>query len=258
MVEAWLALATLPEEQRPSLGLLLAIGEEENGDGSTRFLEECRPDRVIIGEPTSMLPAFNHYGYMEVSLITTGRRIHSSLPELGHNAIESMLRVLLQIERSSLFEPSPSKLVYSIREMSSSRAGFVVPDRCETMIDLHLSPDTDPAAVRRELETVLVEARRTIKGLDLEVDFAFEAGGYQLTPDEQLIAVLEEVCPRLNLPLEFVPFRSHSDGNLFFQAGSKPLILGPGSLETAHTADEQTSLAEVEAAARVYVALALG
>ena len=258
MVEAWLALATLPEEQRPSLGLLLAIGEEENGDGSTRFLEECRPDRVIIGEPTSMLPAFNHYGYMEVSLITTGRRIHSSLPELGHNAIESMLRVLLQIERSSLFEPSPSKLVYSIREMSSSRAGFVVPDRCETMIDLHLSPDTDPAAVRRELETVLVEARRTIKELDLEVDFAFEAGGYQLTPDEQLIAVLEEICPRLNLPLEFVPFRSHSDGNLFFQAGSKPLILGPGSLETAHTADEQTSLAEVEAAARVYVALALG
>ena len=258
MVEAWLALATLPDDQRPSLGLLLVVGEEENGDGSARFLTEQCPERVIIGEPTSMLPAFNHYGYMEVSLITQGRRIHSSLPELGHNAIESMLRVLLELESSSLFEPTPSKLVYSIREMSSSRAGFVVPDRCEAMIDLHLSPDTDPAAVRRKLETVLVKARRKIKDLDLEFDFAFESGGYQLVPDEQLIAVLEDVCPRLNLPLEFVPFRSHSDGNLFFQAGSKPLILGPGSLETAHTAEEQTSLAEVEAAARVYAALALG
>jgi acetylornithine deacetylase len=69
--------------------------------------------------------------------------------------------------------------------------------------------------------------------------------------------VLEEICPRLNLPLEFEPFRSHSDGNLFHQAGSRPLILGPGSLETAHTAEEQTSLAEVEAAARIYAALAL-
>lgn len=258
MVEAWLALATLPDEQRPSLGLLLVVGEEENGDGSARFLEEQCPERVIIGEPTSMLPAFNHYGYMEVSLITQGRRIHSSLPELGHNAIESMLRVLLELERSSLFEPIPSKLVYSIREMSSSRAGFVVPDRCEAMIDLHLSPDTDPVAVRRNLEAVLLKARRKIKDLDLEFAFAFESGGYQLAPDEQLLAVLEEAYPRLNLPLEFVPFRSHSDGNLFFQAGSKPMILGPGSLETAHTADEQTSLAEVEAAARVYVALALG
>ncbi|MDT8421265.1 MAG: M20/M25/M40 family metallo-hydrolase [Desulfuromonadales bacterium] len=258
MVEAWLALATLPEDQRPSLGLLLVVGEEENGDGSARFLTEQCPERVIIGEPTSMLPAFDHYGYMEVSLITQGRRIHSSLPELGHNAIESMLRVLLELESSSLFAPSESRLVYSIREMSSSRAGFVVPDRCEAMIDLHLSPDTDPTTVRRNLESVLVKARRKIKGLDLEFDFAFESGGYQLTPDEQLIKVLEGVCPRLNLPLEFVPFRSHSDGNLFYQAGSKPLILGPGSLETAHTAEEQTSLAEVEAAARVYAALALG
>uniref|UniRef100_UPI003D815F15 M20/M25/M40 family metallo-hydrolase n=1 Tax=Trichloromonas sp. TaxID=3069249 RepID=UPI003D815F15 len=28
MVEAWLALATLPEEQRPPVGLLLVVGEE--------------------------------------------------------------------------------------------------------------------------------------------------------------------------------------------------------------------------------------
>ncbi len=258
MVEAWLALATLPEEERPSLGLLLVVGEEENGDGSARFLEEQCPARVIIGEPTSMLPAFNHFGYMEISLITQGRRIHSSLPELGHNAIESMLSVLLQIEKSSLFAPVPSKLVYSIREMSSSRAGFVVPDRCETMIDLHLSPDVDPAAVRRELESCLAKARRTIKDLHLEVDFPFESSGYQLEPDDKLIAVFEDVCLRLNLPLKYVPFHSHSDGNLFYQAGSQPLILGPGSLETAHTAEEQTSLAEVEAAARVYAALALG
>ena len=259
MVETWLALASLPAAERPSVGLLLVVGEEENGDGSARFLEQECPDWVVIGEPTSLLPAFSHFGYMEIALTTQGRRIHSSLPELGHNAIESMLRVLLQIERATLFDSTEEpKLIYSIREMSSSRAGFVVPDRCEAMIDLHLSPDTDPARVRQELEKILVKTRRAIKGLQLEVSFDFESGGYQLDRNNPLSVTLEEVFPRLNLPLEFVPFRSHSDGNLFFQAGSKPLILGPGSLETAHTAEEQTSLAEVEAAARVYAALALG
>lgn len=258
MVEAWLALATLPEQNRPPLGLLLVVGEEENGDGSVRFLQDHRPEWVIIGEPTSMFPAFSHFGYMEVSLVTQGRRIHSSLPELGHNAIESMLRVLLQLERSPLFERETTQLVYSIREMSSSRAGFVVPDRCEAMIDLHLSPAVDPTEVRQELERALTKARRSIKGLDLEASFDFEAGGYQLAPDSCWLDVFEDVFPRLNLPLKYVPFRSHSDGNLFFQAGTKPLILGPGSLETAHTAEEQTSLAEVEAAARIYAALALG
>lgn len=258
MVEAWLALATLPEEERPSLGLLLVVGEEENGDGSVRFLEDCCPQSVIIGEPTSLLPAFSHYGYMEVALVTQGRRIHSSLPELGHNAIESMLRVLLQIERSPAFKQQAAKLVYSIREMSSSRAGFVVPDRCEALIDIHLSPDISPGTIRTAVEKALEQARNGIKGLDLEASYDFEAEGYQLNPHATTIDILEEVYPRLNLPLNFVPFRSHSDGNLFYRAGSRPLILGPGSLETAHTAEEQTSLSEVEAAARIYAALALG
>jgi len=43
MLEAWLALATLPLEQQPAVGLLLVVGEEENGDGSERFLESCTP-----------------------------------------------------------------------------------------------------------------------------------------------------------------------------------------------------------------------
>jgi acetylornithine deacetylase len=258
MVEAWLALATLPETERPSLGLLLVVGEEENGDGSLRFLEEIRPEWVVIGEPTALRPAFSHFGYMELSLVTQGRRIHSSLPELGHNAIESMLQVLLQLATSPLFTQGPAQLVYSIREMSSSRAGFVVPDRCETLIDLHLPPSVNSGEIRGQLEAVFDQARRSIKELDLEVGFDFEAGGYQLELENRLMEVLDEIYPRLNLPLECVPFRSHSDGNLFYQAGSKPLILGPGSLETAHTAEEQTSLAEVEAAARLYAALALG
>lgn len=258
MVEAWLALATLPEKERPALGLLLVVGEEENGDGSLRFLQETCPEWVVIGEPTSLLPAFSHFGYMEVSLVTRGRRIHSSLPELGHNAIESMLRVLLQLANSPLFDRDSSQLVYSIREMSSARAGFVVPDRCEALIDLHLPPSINPGAMRSELEAVFERARHTIEGLHLEESFDFEASGYQLELQNRLLKVLEEIYPRLNLPLEFEPFRSHSDGNLFHRAGSRPLILGPGSLETAHTAEEQTSLAEVEAAARIYAALALG
>jgi len=258
MVEAWQALATLPEKERPPIGLLLVVGEEENGDGSLRFLQETCPPWVVIGEPTSLQPAFSHFGYMELSLVTQGRRIHSSLPELGHNAIEAMLRVLLHLANAPLFAREPSQLVYSIREMSSARAGFVVPDRCETLVDLHLPPNTHPGDIRRELEGIFDRARHVIKDLDLEVSFDFEAGGYRLPLDNPLMEILDEVYPRLNLPLDDIPFRSHSDGNLFHQAGSRPLILGPGSLETAHTAEEQTSLAEVEAAARVYAALALG
>ncbi|PLX82558.1 MAG: acetylornithine deacetylase [Desulfuromonas sp.] len=258
MVEAWLALATLPREHQPSVGLLFVVGEEENGDGSAKFLEDNRPSWVVIGEPTSLTPCLSHYGYLEVSLTTQGRRIHSALPELGHNAIESMLRFLLLLGRDPVLSPEGGQVIYSIREMSSSRAGFVVPDQCETFIDLHLSPNVTPQSIKQVLEATRETALRSIPDLNLEMTFDFSSQGYDLLGEHLRVEeMLGEVYQRLNLPLRFQPFRSHSDGNLFYAAGCQPMILGPGSLETAHTADEQTTFSEVESAARIYSAICI-
>ncbi|MBW2504468.1 MAG: M20/M25/M40 family metallo-hydrolase [Deltaproteobacteria bacterium] len=257
MLETWFALSTLPEVSRPCVGLLFVVGEEESGDGSARFLQDNCPPWVVIGEPTALSPCFSHYGYLEVALTTRGRRIHSSLPELGHNAVESMLRYLLIVGQDTLFDRHASQVVYSIREMSSSRAGFVVPDQCETYIDLHLPPGVTANSIKEVFKSSMTKAHKEIDDLNLEVDFEFSSNGYKLDENSSIMALLEAIYPRLNLPLLPTPFRSHSDGNLFYNAGCNPLILGPGSLETAHTADEQTSLFEVEAAARIYAALCL-
>ncbi|MGB9080489.1 MAG: M20/M25/M40 family metallo-hydrolase [Desulfuromonadaceae bacterium] len=259
MVEAWLALAgALEPAERPSVGLLLVVGEEENGDGSATFLQSCTPPWVVIGEPTSLAAKFSHYGYLEAGFVTRGLRSHSSLPELGHNAVESMLRVLLMLGNDPLFDRAKSEIVYSIREMRSSQAGFVVPDRCETWIDLHLPPDQDPIELQDGIRQVVAGLDRTIPGLDLEVSFDFASAGYALGTANRPAQILREVYPKLDLSLQMDAFRSHSDGNLFFAAGVKPLILGPGSLETAHTADERVVFEEVSGAARIYAALCLG
>jgi acetylornithine deacetylase len=258
MLEAWLALAgALPEAERPPVGLLLVVGEEENGDGSARFLESCRSPWAVIGEPTGLAACFAHYGYLEAGFVTHGLKSHSSLPELGHNAVESMLRVLLHLGNNSLFNREQSEIVYSIREMRSSQQGFVVPDRCEAWIDLHLPPDRDPAALERAIRQLASGADHYIPGLDLSVAFDFASSGYNLGTDNPLARALRELYPRLGLELKLDAFRSHSDGNLFFAAGCKPLILGPGALEVCHTPEEQVSFAEVLAAAQIYAALCL-
>ena len=259
MVEAWLAMASaLPASERPPAGLLLVVGEEENGDGSAAFLQSCRPPWVVIGEPTGLTACFAHFGYLEAGFVTTGLRSHSSLPELGHNAVESMLRVLLHLGNNPLFDPEKPEVVYSIREMSSSRAGFVVPDRCETWIDLHLPPDKDPTLIQEAIRRIASTAGRSIPGLILKVDFDFASPGYDLGTENLPAHVLRDIYPSLGLPLRMDAFRSHSDGNLFHAAGTMPLILGPGALETAHTPDEQVNFSEVAAAARIYAALCLG
>ncbi len=258
MVEAWLALSEgLEPSERPSVGLLLVVGEEENGDGSAVFLQKYRPDWVVIGEPTNMSAKFAHYGYLEAGFVTTGLRSHSSLPEFGHNAVESMLRVLLMLGSDPLFDRSKSEIVYSIREMKSSQAGFVVPDRCETWIDLHLPPTHNPEFLQDQIRQIVSNFDKMIPGLNLEVTFDFASPGYDLGVDNNLVSTLEETFSRLGLTLQMDAFRSHSDGNLFFAAGVKPLILGPGSLETAHTPDERVEFDQVINAARIYAALCL-
>jgi len=255
MVEAWLALAdALPPAERPPVGLLLVVGEEENGDGSMAFLASCQPPPwVVIGEPTGLAACFDHYGYLEAGLVTTGRRSHSSLPELGHNAVESMLRVLLHLWNDPVFAQEKAQIVSSIREMTSSRAGFVVPDRCETWIDLHLQPGKAPGQLEQTIRQILGSADRLIPGLDLKLDFDFASPGYSLGTDNPVARCLPAIYQALGLSLRFDAFRSHSDGNLFFAAGTGPVILGPGELEAAHTPDEQVSFAEVLAAAEIYL-----
>lgn len=211
----------------------------------------------MIGEPTGLSACFSHYGYLETNLVTSGRRTHSSLPELGHNAVESMLRLLLHLGRDPLFDRTRSELVYSIREMSSSRAGFVVPDRCETWIDLHLPPGLSPGSVEERIRNRLDSAGDLVPDLDLDLAFAFAADGYDLGLDNRPAKALAAVCSRLDRTLRFDTFRSHSDGNLFHQAGARPIILGPGCLETAHTSDERVDFGDVVAASCIYAGFAL-
>ncbi len=258
MVEAFLAIAdALPPAKRPAVGLLLVVGEEENGDGSDAFLKECRPPWVVIGEPTGLAACFAHYGYLEAGFVTHGRQSHSSLPELGHNAVESMLRALLFLGQDPLFDRAQSEIVYSIRELRSSRAGFVVPDRCEAWIDLHLPPDRDPLALQDSIRQLVIEADGVVSCLEMEVAFEFASAGYDIGTGNRVAETLRDIYPLLDLDFHQDAFRSHSDGNMFFAAGCKPLILGPGLLETAHTPDEHVKLTEINAAARIYAALCL-
>jgi len=171
--------------------------------------------------------------------------------------VESMLRVMLHLGKNALFNREETDIVYSIREMTSSRAGFVVPDRCETWIDLHLPPGREPKIIQEAIRSSIEDAHRYIPDLKVDMSFDVAFSGYDLGADNQMAHLLREVYSGLSLPFRLDSFRSHSDGNLFFAAGTKPIILGPGSLETAHTPDEQVLFKDVLTAARIYADLCL-
>ena len=254
MIEAFTVLAS-KSGAWPPVSLALVVGEEEDGDGAKALVREYSFPWAVVGEPTNMAPCLGHYGYLEVLLRTSGKRAHSSMPELGQNAIETMLKLLLKVTEYTT--SVPYGLVYNIRELSGFPGGFVVPDTCEAWLDLHLPPDASIDLLRAEIEQLVGTASQSIPGLDAYVRFEETYSGYRISPERPLVEKLKEVYQKTSLPWEPQDFRSHSDGNVLWSAGVDPIILGPGRLEAAHTPEESVSFDQVVQAARFYLNLAL-
>ena len=254
MIEAFTVLAS-KGGALPPVGLALVVGEEEDSDGAKTLIREYSFPWAVVGEPTNMIPCLGHFGYLEVLLRTRGRRAHSSMPELGQNAIETMLKLLLQV--TEYVTSMPNMLVYNIRQLSGFPSGFVVPDTCEAWLDLHLPPDLRIDELKAELEQLIEAASKSIPGLDAYLRFEDTYSGYRISPERPLVKKLKEVYTKMSLQWEPQHFRSHSDGNVLWAGGVDPIILGPGRLEAAHTADESVSFSQVVQAAQLYLNFAL-
>ena len=238
----------------PPVALALVVDEEEDNAGARALIGEYHFPWAIVGEPTALAPCLGHYGYLEVFLRAKGKRAHSAVPEVGHNAIEAMLKLLLAITDYSTSEGS--RLVYNIRELSALPSGFVVPDLCEAWLDFHLPPDMRVDSLKAGLERLVAGAMKERPDLDLFMRFEDTYAGYEISTERLFVSNLRNVYASAGLDWQPQQFRSHSDANVLWAAGIDPVILGPGRLELAHSEDEAVPFREVEMAARLYLELA--
>ncbi len=157
MIEAWISFMEAASSP-PPVALALVVGEEEEGDGAQKLVKEYHFPWALIGEPTDLHPCLAHYGYIEVQLTATGRRMHASLANQGRNPVETMLQLLLKI--SHFLASEHPELVYNIRDLSSARAGFAVPERCNAWLDIHLPPTAPLGEISAEIEEILYREKQ--------------------------------------------------------------------------------------------------
>lgn len=237
------------------VALALVVGEEETGDGSQRLVKEYDFSVAIVGEPTDLKPCFSHYGYLEIQLTTQGRRMHASLAPMGHNAVTTMLQLLMDLIHH--LEANHQNAVYNIRDLTSSKSGFAVPDHCEAWLDVHVPAMSPMGDLVFELEEFIRRARKHHPESDPNINFTTIHSGYQLPGRGPIVEDLKEVYQLHQLPFSPQSFPSHSDANVLWEAGVKPILLGPGKLEAAHTPNESVSFSQVAKAAQMYVDLAM-
>jgi acetylornithine deacetylase len=252
MIEAY---RTAWEMLGAQLALALVVGEEEDGDGAVVLGREFHFPWALVGEPTNLQPCLSHYGYLEVQSTTSGKRMHASLANKDQNPIDAMLRFLLKI--THYIESERPEMVYNLRDLSSSHAGFAVPDRCDAWLDVHLPPTAPVGEIILEMEDILSRERTEAPGFNGTLRFATVHGGYTIPEKGWPVELLKQVYAKHSLPWKPEAFRSHSDANLLWEAGMKPILLGPGELARAHAPDEAVSFDQVRLAAQMYFDLIL-
>lgn len=255
MIEAYVSLWQSGKQQLPA-ALVLVVGEEEEGDGTLRLLEEYHFPWALLAEPTQLIPCLSHFGYIEAQLVTRGQRRHASLANQRTNPVEHMLHLLLAVIHQ-MSDPR-AQSICNIRDLLSSQAGFVVPDWCEAWLDIHLPPDIQAGDICAELEALVQEQVRSPQHAEAQIRFHTIHGGYRLPEKGPHVRVLKQVYREHGLPWQPSAFQSHSDANLLWIGGVKPILLGPGTLAKAHAPDESVQWREVLAASRLFRDIILG
>ncbi|MGD9939463.1 MAG: M20 family metallopeptidase, partial [Clostridia bacterium] len=216
----------------PPIALAFVVGEEEDGAGTARLMEDWRFPMAVVAEPTDLRPCFSHYGYVEAKVLAQGRRVHASVAPLGVSPVAELLRFLLAaIEH---FKGRGDGVIYNYRDLSSSPSGFAVPDWCEAWVDLHLPPEVAPAPLIYDLEELLEAQKQERTNLDARLSFTTVHEGYDLPARGSFWDGAKESFRIAGLPFQPDSFRSHSDASLLWRDGTRAMILGPGRLEEAH------------------------
>ena len=263
MVAAMARIAATAEH--PSVVFAGTVDEEVAMAGSRALVHQLPPvDGAIVGEPTSLLPVRVHNGLMRFRVVAHGRAAHTSRAHLGVNAIAAAARAVLAIEDELVPElrarahPLVGPALATAAVIHGGVAPNLVPEWCEVLVDRRLAPGEDPADALGEVDALLGRLRANGDQLTREEPSVL-LRPVETPEDHELVRVAESVvASELDVPVRAggAPFGTDAS-NLSGVGGIPCVVLGPGSIDQAHTADEWVSTDEVVRASRIYEQLVI-
>lgn len=213
------------------VGLLFLVGEERDSIGAKVANEKPIGCKYLInGEPTENKMAIASKGALRAEISARGKMAHSAYPELGESAIDKLVEALHRLRSMELpvdAEIGPSTM--NIGVIEGGRAPNVVPDRAKAQLLYRL---IGPSEQLRE------QIRETVGDL-ARVDFTLEIPFVRLRTLE-------------GLPTMAAAFTTDIPA---LSNWGQPLLLGPGSIHTAHTEGEYVEKKQLEDAVNLYCAI---
>lgn len=254
------------------LTLAAVVDEEMESIGAERLvLAGLAAEGAVVGEPTGNRIALGHKGLEWLQIEFTGRAAHGGTPERGVNAVVAAARFVALVEdrlQPRLAARSHPRLGAPTLNFGTVQGGdqpSTVAARCRLALDRRTVPAETYERVVGELVDLLCEVEAAMPGLTSRIGrmpggmATMDHVALDTAPDHPLALAAARARERvLGESGEFTSFPAWTDGALLAGVGGVPtIVLGPGDLALAHAPAESIPVAELEAAARLYAALAV-
>lgn len=230
-------------------------GEEVDSCGAERFIatEKELPKfcGVIIPEPTDFSIVTAHRGMLWLEVSTKGKSAHGSAPQLGINAITSMRRFLNELENYNIGEKNHELLgrcSMSVNTISGGKTMNVVPDKCNTGIDIRTIPGQSHQDIIDDMEKIFAKIKSENPRFEASLSVIRQVQSLETNNDCDFVGGF---CSCLGIN-ETTAVGYTTDGPCFAALGAPVIIFGPGKPHLCHKPDEYIEIADLEKAVKYF------
>jgi acetylornithine deacetylase len=235
---------------------LLAAGDEEYAQTGIKHFVGGN-ERVgcgVFGEPTELVPVIQHKGTVRWDITVRGRSAHTARPELGRNAILGMIEVIRRIQgheralQKRFRNPLITGPTLTVTRIQGGRTRNAVPDECTVALDFRVLPGMDPEGARAELIETLAGTVEHIEHHPPQL----VTPPLATAPDDPFARQVRAICGEAlgrEVGMEGVPYGTDA---AWLSARAPAIVLGPGSIASAHAIDERVEIGDVVKAAEIY------
>ncbi|MCA1494922.1 M20 family metallopeptidase [Ensifer sp. NBAIM29] len=253
------ALSSLRDRQ-PNATIVVAasIDEEYRKIGARAIaLSGTSYEGAVVGEPTELELVVAHKGSVRWQIEVQGVPAHTSKPHLGVNAITGMAKVILALDQhgqdlASRTQPllSPPTLTVSLIEGGLELT--TVPPSCRIWVDRRLVPGERPAQALQEVKDILqtLRDRENINVRSLLP--ALEDPAPDSAESSKIAAVAAQACAEVAGTGNYIGVPYGTDASQLSLAGIPCIVLGPGSIDRAHTNNEYVELDQLVKSVEIY------
>jgi succinyl-diaminopimelate desuccinylase len=221
-------------------------GEETDSAGIIKFVKSFKDKNlcgIIVPEPTDFELVVAHRGLLWLQIITKGKPAHSSMPQLGINAIDAMRKFLNELEKFKIpgINKQLGKASLSVNKIAGGTASNIVPDLCSTQIDIRTVPGQQIKNIIADLNKVIAKLAKKNSNFNAEIKIIRHAGSLQTDEKSPFVKAIKHT---LNIEAKAVAFTTDAP---YLTIYNKPIVVfGPGSPGLCHKPNEHIKIKDME------------